>query len=192
MEFNKEKYTMTEVCDLIKLNSHQIRNWEKELKISFPRDNRNRRFFMCKDIEMLRIVKDGVEKSLSLFEIRKQLIKNGMIAEQVENALLQMDIRNLTPIEFKDITIDIFENLIIEREELLKKDFESILKSELCRYKNDMEKQLEDQSEHQIIRIEARIREQMQVENQRLMDYIAVTREEDTKKKGIFKKLFSK
>lgn len=191
MDLIKEKYTMSEVCNLVQINAHQIRNWEKELDISFSRDNRNRRFFTKKDIDILYIVKGGIEKSLSLSEIRKQLIKNGMVAEQSENALLQMDIRNLTPIEFKEIASDIFKDIIVEREEQLKQDFVDKLTEQLSQQKKDLQAQFEKQSELHTMKLESKIREQIKSENEKLITYISMAREEDNKK-SFWAKLFKK
>lgn len=195
MELTKDKYTMSEVSELLQVNTHQIRHWEKEIQLTFPRDERNRRFFTKKDVEILTVVKDAIDKSLSLSEIRKQLIKNGMIAEQNENAIQKMNISDLTPEELKDAMSDMFEVIMNKREENLKKEFEITLSQQLEEQKNELKKEfkkdLEEQSEVNNMKLEAKIREQISSENQKLIDYIAATREED-KKKGFFSRLFGK
>lgn len=191
MDLTKEKYTVTEVSELLEVNSHQIRHWEKELDLSFPRDKRNRRFFTKKEIDILVLVRDAMAKSLSLSEIRKQLIKNGMVAEQNENAIQKMSISDLTPEELKETMADMFKDMLVQREEQLKEDFENTLKQQLNNQENRLKKQFDEQSEHQAMKVEGKIRDQIKSENQKLMDYIAIGREED-KKRGFFAKLFGK
>lgn len=177
---------MSEVCELLNIKSHQIRNWEKELQLEFPRDKRNRRFFTPEDIEIIVLVEEGMDKGLSLAEIRKQLIKNGMIAEQTENAIQKMEISNLTPVEFKEIAMDLFKDIVIKREEGLKRDFEKQLKEQLDQQKQDYQEQLLQQSIH----LENKIQEQIQAENQKLIIYMQESREK--KKKGILGRIFGK
>lgn len=96
--------------------------------------------------------------------------------EQEEKALQVMPFSEVNALDMKELIADI----IVEREERLKDEFKKALQEEL-----------EKQEARIIEQVTQKQLEQIKAENNKLMEYIAITREED-KKKGFFGRLFGR
>lgn len=174
MEFEKDRYSINEASEILNINTSTLRSWEKDFHLKIPRNNRNHRYYTDKEIEILRIIKDGREKNHSIETIKMTFDKHNIIEDQNEHATQLMKIENLTVKELQEAMFknfkEVVSEVVVEREEELKKDFE---------------KKLIEREEAMV----GKIREQLKAENQKLMDHIAITRDTD---KGFWNKIFKK
>jgi DNA-binding transcriptional MerR regulator len=178
VEFEKNTYSINEVADRLDANASTLRSWEKEFHLKIPRNNRNHRYYTEREIEIFNIIIEGRDKNLGLAAIKKALEEHAIIEDQNESATKLMKVDQLTVEELQDAMFSKFKEVVaevvIERENELKRDFEEKLK--------EREEALTEQ-------MTMKIREQLEAENKKLMEHIASTREQ---KKGFWSKLFNK
>ncbi len=190
MDIEKEKYSINEISDMLDINSSTLRNYEKEFNLIIPRDNRNRRYYTDKEIEILKIIKEARKENHSIDTIRKSLEKHDFIESQQENGINLMPMDKLTPEQLNQVQEQMFNKfseqlaeLVITREAEMQQKYEEKLSKELSDLKDSLKDQLQlELKNHQ---------EQLKGENEKLINYIEKSRESD-KKKSFFSKLFNK
>lgn len=187
MEFEKTTYTINEVSEMLQINTSTLRNYEKEFDLKVPRDERNRRFYTEKEMEILKLIKQGRDDNHSIDTIKTALIKHNYIAEQRENGLSLTPVNNLTVEELQEVVFSQLTSkladLVIAREQELKQSFEEKLVAEMSKLEDNIRNEIKDEFErHQI---------QLQQENAKLISYIQETRKEP-EKKSLWTRLFNK
>lgn len=190
METEEKRISITDLSELLNVHINTLRQWEKQFGIVVPRskDSQRSRYYTENEINVFTKIRDMRNENISIDNIKRVLNKDIDVMEQEEQAMAVMPFSELNMEDIKDM-------LLSTVKDELKKEFEGVLKEQLQQQKEELQEQfkrdLENQSEMQSVKLETKIREQISSENQKLIDYIAATREED-KKKGFFSKLFRK
>lgn len=172
-----ETYTINEVAEKLELNSQTLRKWENDFDLKIPRNDMGHRYYTDKEIELFENIQGWKDKGASKKVINSYLGRVDQFQDQKEQALELITLDKLTGKEIKELMSKQMAEILIEREEKLKEEF-----------RKELEQELEKQQE----KIAEKVITQVKSENQKLMDYIATTREEESKKKGFFSKLFGK
>ena len=169
-----KKYSTGELADMFGVHQQTIRKWCDDFSeyIVIPRDETNQRYFTDDHVKLLTFIKQLKDKGENIHVIKKVLANSKGVEEIKEQSLELTTVDKMTGEQLKDLITKQFTEMMIAREQELKEDFE--LKLEMAK-EEIIQKQL-----HQI-----------QAENNRLIDYIAATREEDLKK-SFWQKLFGK
>lgn len=166
-------FSIKEASSLLKISDHTLRKYESDYSLKIPRNEKGHRYYTEQEIEVFKRILDWKEKGFTKDTINQLLEKNVDAIDQKEQALELITLDRLTGADIKELLV----NVITEREKELEEKFERKLQEEVEKARNQ-------------------ITDEIQNENTKLMDYIAVTRqkekEEQEKKKGFWSKLFSK
>lgn len=172
-------YTITELSELLSLSDATIRKYEKDYDLKIPRNELGHRFYTNKELEVLNQIIKLKEQGANIHVIKKILSRSVEANEQNETALELVTLDKLTGAELKKLMLNQIGEMIIQRESELSKQYEEKL--------DEIKFELKDEIKNEFIHE----REQRLMENQKLMDYIAVAREENNKK-GFLRKIFKK
>ena len=153
-------YSITEVAEKLEISTSTIRKYEQDYFLDIMRNEIGHRVYTNLDIDILKKIIQLKKEGANIHLIRKMLDKEEIIKLPAEilNNELPMHVTYMDNVErFK---IDIIEEL--------QKQFKGLLQEELQR-----------QEERIIEKVTQKQLEQIQSENNKLMNYIAVTREEE-------------
>lgn len=165
-------YSITEVAEKLEISTSTIRKYEQDYFLDIIRNEIGHRVYTNSDIDILKKIIQLKNEGANIHLIRKMLDKEEIIKLPVEIS------NNESPAYVT--YMDNIERFKIDIVEGLQEQFGGIL-----------QKELQEQEERIVERITQKQSEQIRAENSRLMDYIAVTREEE-KKKGFFGRLFNR
>lgn len=168
----EKRLSITQIAELLDVHFNTIRQWEKQFKIIVPRskDKQRSRYYTDNEINLFTKIRDLRDENVSIENIQRLLSRDIDLMEQEQTAIEAMPFSEISITDIKDL----ISNVIVQREEELKKEFEKKLDEKLA---EGFEKQ------------EIKIREQIAAENQRLIDYIESKREE---KKSVWSRIFGK
>jgi len=100
MEILKEKYTITELSEMLQITDHTLRFYEKELELNIPKDERGRRYYTTLMANILYKIKVMRSEGLEIKAIKKILQEDCMFEQtqtlQEENSV------SLAPLGSKD------------------------------------------------------------------------------------------
>jgi DNA-binding transcriptional MerR regulator len=82
MEILKEKYSITELSEILQLTDHALRFYEKEFELNIPKDERGRRFYTTDMANMMYKIKVMRSDGLEIKAIKK-IIKEDYPVETV-------------------------------------------------------------------------------------------------------------
>lgn len=83
MEILKEKYTITELSEMLQVTDHTLRFYEKELELSIPKDERGRRYYTTDLANMMYKIKVMRSEGLEIKAIKK-IIQEDCMFEQAK------------------------------------------------------------------------------------------------------------
>lgn len=166
-------YSIKDFAKTLDISICAVRKWEDDYQLCIPRNELGHRFYTQREIDIFKKIIKLKDEGANIHLIRKILVNEGVIEELQEENLPQMAEEKLKLEEFEESIITRIGDYIVQREDQMRREFEE---------------KLEKAKEEIIIKQQ----EQIQSENSKLMDYIAASREDDTKKKGLFSKLFGK
>lgn len=98
MEILKDKYTITELSEKLKITDHALRYYEKEFKLNIPKDERGRRYYTAETANVMYQIKTMRDDGLEIKAIRKILESENIICDQ---SSIAMDDRSLSLIPIK-------------------------------------------------------------------------------------------
>lgn len=81
MEVLKEKYTITELSNRLKVTDHALRYYEKEFRLQIPKDDRGRRFYTPELANLMYQIKTMRDQGLEIKAIRKILQDENIIKD---------------------------------------------------------------------------------------------------------------
>lgn len=81
MEIQKEKYSITELSQILHVTDHALRYYEKEFKLNIPKDDRGRRFYNAEYANIMYQIKLMRDEGLEIKAIRKILQNENIIKE---------------------------------------------------------------------------------------------------------------
>lgn len=166
-------YTVKDMAKMLSISIGAVRKWEDDYNLKIPRNEMGHRFYTTKELEIFQRIIKLKNEGANIHLIRKVLAKDGIIEELQEDNLPITPIEKLSLEEFEDNIVKKMGEYILHREQELKKEFED----KLGKVKDEI---LDKQQE------------QIQGENRKLMDYLAITREEDKKKAFLLEFLANK
>lgn len=176
---NDDIYTITQISGMLGISDATVRKYEKDYDMKIPRNELGHRFYTTIELEVFRQIISLKEQGANIHVIKKILSKSVSAEEQKEHALELVTLDKLTGLELKELMIKQISELMIERESQLTEKY----KEKLEEVKEEIRKEIKGEfNRHQ---------EQREIENKKLMDYIAIAREDD-KKKGFLSRLLGK
>lgn len=159
-------YSIKELSKMTGIKITTIRKYENDFNLKVPRNEMGHRYYTDREIAVYKQIKKMKDKGANTKLIKNILEKSVDVIEQKEQVMELVTIDRLTGAELKEVMVKQIGDIMKEREEDLKKEFEQML-------------------QHQ----EQKIREQIKAENQRLIDYIEEKRQE---KKGFWNRILKK
>jgi len=163
-------YSINDVARKLGISISTIRKYEQDYNLDIMRNESNNRVYTDKDIEVLRKIIELKKEGANIHLIRKLLIDDGSI-EQLPDIVEERSSLHTQAIEvLKNDIANQVANIIAAKEEKMRVEFEKILDEKL------------DQQEK-------KIRGQSQAENQKLIDYIDLKRNE---KKSIWSRILGR
>ena len=174
-----ETQSITEVAKYLKVHEQTLRKWEKDYGLKIPRNEQGHRVYTNKEIQVFESIIKLKEQGANLHLINKILGRSKDVMEQKEQALELLTLDKLTGLEFKELMTKQIADLMIDREQELLMQYEKKLEQIKEELKDEIKKEFTIQQE------------QSNADNQKLLDYIATTREKN-KKKSIWDKFRKK
>lgn len=175
----KETHSITEVSQMLGISDATLRKYEKDYSLKIPRNELGHRFYTAKEIEVFQQIVNLKEQGANIHVIKKILSRSDSVQEQKEQALELVTLDKLTGAEFKELMMSQMAKIMINREKELTRHFEEKLDGIKDKLSEEIRKELKNQQE------------QRKLENERLLGYIAATREEENKK-SFWDKIFGK
>lgn len=173
----KDKYTISHVSEKLGVSDATLRKYEKDYKIKVPRNELGHRFYTVNEIEILEQIIKLKEQGANIHVINRIMARSESFEEQNEQALELVTLDKLTGAEFKELMMKQIAEIIIKSEKELTQKYEE----KLYKVKDELKEDIKQEFKRQ--------QEQREVENQKLMNYIAATKEEKKKRFwNIFKK----
>lgn len=187
MEILKEKYSITELSEILHVTDHALRFYEKEFGFYVPKDSRGRRFYTSELANLMFKIKTMRDDGLELKAIRKILLSDDsfrepppVVADEKTEALARTgqneagaDIKAFFQ-EFREqLSADFTAEIATSREQLAKEISKSKLELGAC-------------VENGMRRLEAKMERHFQEVDRAL----GVWREKN--RKNVFKRLLSK
>lgn len=188
MEILKEKYSITELSDILQVTDHALRFYEKEFNLNIPKDTRGRRSYTTELANVMFQIKTMRSEGLEIKAIRKILQSDNIIkdpppvvADEGSISLISADmhvneIKDIKAFfnDFKEqLTTEIATEIMTSREHLSREISKSKLELGAC-MENGMRK-LEAKMERHFLDVDRAI---------------GVWREKN--RKNVFKKLLSR
>ncbi|MDP4092040.1 MAG: MerR family transcriptional regulator [Bacillota bacterium] len=106
MEVLKERYTITELSQLLNVTTHALRFYEKEFNLSIPKDNRGRRFYPTEFANVMYQIKNMRDEGLEIKAIKKILDSEGIVGEPPP-VVLDNDTTSIMPVQNNHKNTDI-------------------------------------------------------------------------------------
>lgn len=187
MEILKDKYTITELSEHLKVTDHALRYYEKEFNLSVPKDDRGRRYYTPEIANIMYQIKTMRDDGLEIKAIRKILQSENVIAETAAIPLEEGSF-SVLPVESASKSTDIerfFDNF--------KREITSCVSAEMSSAKEEIAKEILKSKlelgacvENSIRKLETKMEKHFQeVDN-------SIVRWREKNKKGPVKRLFSK
>lgn len=151
MEVLKDRYTITELSDRLKVTDHALRYYEKEFNITIPKDERGRRYYTPDLANIMYQIKNMRDEGLEIKAIKKILLDENIIMDPppvvaefepglVPVATSQAQIQTRESDEIKtyldsfknDLTTSLTSEIIFTRENLAREIYRTKLELGAC------------------------------------------------------------
>jgi DNA-binding transcriptional MerR regulator len=106
VEILRDRYTITELSQSLKITDHALRYYEKEFNIKIPKDERGRRYYSTELANVMYQIKAMRDQGLEIKAIRKILETQSILEEPIP-VMLDEDSKSLIKIENPGISSDI-------------------------------------------------------------------------------------
>ena len=122
MDENEKRITITELGELLGVHFNTIRQWEKQFDITVPRakDAQRSRYYTEREISIFSKIRDLRQENMSIDNIKRYFNRDLDLIEQEETAIQSLPFSEVTAADIKELVA----NIIIEREKLLKEEYE--------------------------------------------------------------------
>ena len=162
MEILKEKYSITELSEILQLTDHALRFYEKEFGLNIPKDERGRRYYTAAMANIMYKIKVMRNEGLEIKAIKKILQEDdpgepeGLLPDHRPTSLAAAENKEYERIqaffiEFgKQLTQDLSIEIASTKEHLSREIYKSKLELGACvengmrRLENKMEKHYQD------------------------------------------------
>lgn len=172
LDIKEEKhYRAKEILEELEIPRTTLNDWLKNLEelMEIERDNKNHRVFTEEDLKILKDVKSARDKDIPFSAIKEALIK--------------YKTKNDNELAFDNTISHVDANQIAS---IMRENFNSVLQD----FKKDLIQELKDEIRKELKAEFKKAEEQRKAENQKLVEYIDVQREQ--KKKSFLSKFFRK
>lgn len=178
MDENEKRITIADLGEILGVHFNTIRQWEKQFDIIVPRskDTQKSRYYTENEISIFKKISDLRKENMSIDNIKRYLDRDLEAIEQDEKGIQALPFSEVTAADIKSLISDI----ILEREQNLKDEF-----------KRELQEELAKQEIRIIEEVSQRHLEQIQSENEKLINYILESKEQE-RSKGLFSRLFKK
>lgn len=176
MNDEKDYILIGELSKELDISEHTVRKYESDFNLKIPRNDLGHRYYTNQELELFKRILDWKKKGFNKTNINKMLNRSVDAIEQKEQAMELVSLDKLTGKEVADLMAKKMTDMFAKRERELKEEFEKQLDEKLAKQKEEIVNQ---------------VREQIEVENDKLTKYIAATREEE-EKGSFFSKLFNR
>jgi DNA-binding transcriptional MerR regulator len=106
MEILKDRYTITELSERLKVTDHALRYYEKEFNLHVPKDQRGRRYYTTDLANIMFQIKNMRDEGLEIKAIRKILQSEHVIKEPPPVVLDENSV-SLLPVHPRDNSLEI-------------------------------------------------------------------------------------
>lgn len=170
---NDRVVSIVELADLLGLSQSAIRKYEEDFRLNIRRNELGHREYTEQDIEVFKLICRLKDEGHNIHAIRRALNKNDIALEQKEKNLALTPIQEMNVAELQLV----FQKSIMESMAEMQRQYENKLEQAKEEIKEEVRKEIEHQAE------------QIKSENQKLIDYLQKTREEE-KPKGFLSRFF--
>lgn len=177
-------YSIGELAKILDISEHTVRKYENDFDLKIPRNELGHRYYTDKEVALFQRIIAWKQKGLTKITINELMNHSADAIDQKEQALELVTLDKLTGREMSELMARQISAIMMEKEKKLKEDFKQELKQELAIQLKVQEERIEERIKDQVLN-------QIKSENEKLMNYIAVSREKDNKK-GFFNRLFGK
>jgi len=146
MEIMKERYTITELSERLKVTDHALRFYEKEFSLVVPKDDRGRRYYTPELANIMYQIKTMRDDGLEIKAIKKILHSENMINDPapitlddgsfsvlpMDPGFKQTDIKKFFDDFKNEITSCVSSEVTSAREQLAKEIYKSKLELGAC------------------------------------------------------------
>lgn len=164
-------YTIVEVSKLLGISQSSLRKYEQDYNLHIKRNELQNREYTDEDIRLLQMICEMKNQGHNIHTIRQALNNNPEALEYKEKSLESSTIYDLNGVELMQLMKKAYQESIQEIQEQHKKEIEGIRDEIRAEFSN-----------------QARQRES---ENEKLIQYIHKSREEE-KPKGLLNRIFGK
>lgn len=106
MEILKDRYTITELSERLKVTDHALRYYEKEFNLRVPKDERGRRYYTPELANIMFQIKNMRDEGLEIKAIRKILQSEHVIVEPPPVVLDESTV-SIVPVQSRDDAMEI-------------------------------------------------------------------------------------
>ncbi len=169
-------YTIKDLSKITEIKITTIRKYEVDFDLKIPRNEMGHRVYSESEVQIYRKIKAMKERGAGTELIREIIVKSADVMEQKEKAMELITIDRLTGAELKEVMLSQIADILQERDKM---------------YLDRIEK-LEKKMEHELESQREKICDQMKSENEKLIKYIAISREEESKKDSFWERIFGR
>jgi len=163
-------YSINDVARKLGISISTIRKYEQDYSLNIMRNESNNRVYTDNDIEVLKKIIELKKEGANIHLIRKFLLDDGSIEQLPEVIEERSNLHTQTIELLKNDIANQVADIIAAKEEKMRVEFGKILDEKLEQQEN-------------------KIRQQIQAENQKLIDYIDIKRSE---KKSIWSRILGR
>ncbi|WP_077367592.1 MerR family transcriptional regulator [Anaerosalibacter sp. Marseille-P3206] len=190
-----EKYTISEMAEIIDYPPHVLRYYEKEFEIDIPRNESNHRYYTYKEIELFQYIKELQEKGFNNKQI-KTIIESPeeLVDEQDELALTRLtslekiDTRSLC----SEISTNLYEKIYDDLKPLLELKYDNNQKL-ILELKDELEKlrkEISSKERDVLICENAKLKMKVKEKSYEVAELREQIKRKENSNKNIFKKIF--
>jgi len=190
-----EKYTISEMAEIIDYPPHVLRYYEKEFEIDIPRNESNHRYYTYKEIELFQYIKELQEKGFNNKQI-KTIIESPeeLVDEQDELALTtltsleKIDTRSLC----SEISTNLYEKIYDNLKPLLDLNYDNNEKL-ILELKDELEKlrkEISSKERDVLICENAKLKMKVKEKSYEVAELREQIKRKENSNKNIFKKIF--
>lgn len=102
----RDKYTITELSESLKITDHALRYYEKEFNIKIPKDERGRRFYSAEHANIMYQIKSMRDQGLEIKAIKK-IFQSEAIINETPPPTIDDESKSLVKVEYNNSSNEI-------------------------------------------------------------------------------------
>ena len=192
-----EKYTISEMAEIIEYPPHVLRYYEKEFEIEIPRNESNHRYYTYKEVELFQFIKDLQEKGFNNKQIKTIIESPEVLSDEQDEialttftALEKIDTKNLS----NEISLNLYEKIHEDLRPLLDLKYDNSEKL-ILELKDELEmlrKEISSKERDVLICENAKLKMKVKEKSYEVAELREQIKRKDNSNKNIFKRLFKR